>query len=204
MSTQGPDSSDEALVRRAQRGDDTAFRLLVDRRMEELTVSVRKMLPGVLRRKVSGSDVVQAALFTAYRKLPEFEDRGEGSFLSWLRGIVEFKIRDLVRRYRGSAKRGVDREISGDRRPETGLAPSREPSPSSHAIAGEIEERVVHATSRLPEDYRLVIRLVRDEGLGLAEVGERMGRSVKAVSKLYGRAVGLLTRLVFEGERDGE
>ena len=196
-----PKPTDEDLVRRAAAGDDVAFRVLVDRRLRSLTARVRKRIPAILRRKVSESDVVQAAFFTAYQKLPEFEDRGEGSFGRWLGEIAEFKVRDLLKRYRGTAKRRIDREISGDLRGRPEQVRSREPSPSSAAMATELRGRAAAAMARLPDHYREVLRLVQDEGLGLAEVGERTGRSAKAVSKLYGRAVNLLAKLVFEEGR---
>jgi len=199
----GGDESDEALVRRARNGDDAAFRLLVERRLPSLTSRVRRRLPGLLRRKVSESDVVQAAFFTAYQKLDGFEDRGEGSFGRWLGEIAEFKVRDALKRYRDTAKRAIDQEVTGSRSGGPNAPASREPSPSAVAIAGELAARVSEAMENLPGHYRRVLRLVRDEGLALAEVGARMGRSPKAVSKLYGRAVAMLTDLVFRTGTQG-
>jgi RNA polymerase sigma-70 factor (ECF subfamily) len=197
------EAPDEDLVRRARRGEEAAFRLLMERRTPELTARVRRKLPALLRRKISESDVIQGAFLTAHQKLSEFEDRGDGSFGAWLDQIVAFKIRELLRHYRGTAKRGVDREITQGRRPATRNVVGREASPSAHAIAGELEEKVREGMEALPEHYREVLRLVQEEGLALAEVGRRMDRSAKAIAKLYARALARLTELVF-GEQEGE
>ena len=50
--------------------------------------------------------------------------------------------------------------------------------------------------SRLPDDYRRVIRLRHLEGLTFVEVARQMGRSVDAVEKLWARALVQLRRLL--------
>lgn len=190
--------SDETLVARAREGDEAAFDLLLERRLPLLRARVRRRLPALLRRKVAESDVIQAAHLTAFEKLGEFEDRGPGSFAAWLDRILEFKIRKALQRYRGVAKRGVDREVSRGARPDTQQAVAREPSPSAHAIAGELEQKVQRAMAELPDHYREVLKLVKEQGLTLAEAGVRMNCSANAVAKLCGRALCRLTDLVEE------
>jgi len=195
----GPKTSDETLILRARAGDEDAFRQLVERHTPALRRRIRRRLPALLRRKVAESDVLQSAYLIAHKKLATFEDRGDGAFEAWLDRIAALKIRELVRHYRGTEKRGVDRELTRDERPATEQLAGPYPSPSAHAIASELERKVRAAMRSLPEDYRTVLRLVRDEGLAAAEAARRMDRSANAVAKLYARAVCRLKELVLEG-----
>ena len=194
--------TDEALVARAQEGEETAFRLLVERRTPVLRARVRRRLPRLVRRKLGESDVLQAAYLAAFQRLADFEDRGEGSFARWFDQILEFKIKKALRQYRDTAKRSVGREISRDQRASTVNVRARGSTPSGHAIAGELQDKVRDAMAELPDDYRQVLRLVKEQGRSLAEAGRCMKRTEKAAAKLYGRAVHRLTRLVFGKEEE--
>jgi DNA-directed RNA polymerase specialized sigma24 family protein len=113
-----------------------------------------------------------------------------------------YKIQEIRRHFAGTAKRGLDREVSQTAGRAEADAPGREPSPSANAVAAELAERLAGARAVLPEDYREVLLLLQDEGLTLAEAGFRMGRSAQAVAKLYGRALcGLTASLREKGER---
>ena len=202
MNKDGADLTDELLVARAQQGDEAAFRLLIERRTPMLRGRIRRRLPWLVRRKLGESDVLQAAYLAAFQRLADFEDRGEGSFAAWFDRILEFKIKKVLRQYRDTAKRNVGREITRDQRPATVDVRARGSTPSGHAIAGELEDRVKDAMAELPDDYRTVLRLVKEQALPLAEAGRRMKRSEKAAAKLYGRALCRLTQLVFGKEEE--
>lgn len=194
--------TDEALLLRGRDGDEDAFRVLFDRHAELLRAHFDRGLPPYVRRKVSVADLVQETRLVVVERCREFEDRGGGSFLNWLMGIARMKLREFLRRHVGTAKRATGREVSRGRRPDTEQALARGPSPSEHAIASETAERARAAFAKLPEDYREILRLVREEGGSLGEAGERMGRSREAAKKLYARAILRFTRLL-EGGVDG-
>ncbi len=103
------------------------------------------------------------------------------------------KVRETLRQHAGTAKRATDREVSRGMRPDTVQFTAKGPSPSEAAIASELAGRIRAAMQALPEDYRSVLQLTREEGLTLREAAERMGRSREAVKKLYGRALCKLT-----------
>ncbi|MHC4941221.1 MAG: sigma-70 family RNA polymerase sigma factor [Planctomycetota bacterium] len=200
---EGPDvtgETDEALIERARAGDDEAFGQLFERHAPLLRAKVRRKLPTALRRKVSESDVIQAAYLGVHKNIERFDDRGEGSFERWLHGIVDNKIRDILRHHFGAQKRGAQREVSRAARAETRQFVAREATPSAHAMAGELEGRVRQAMTQLSTDHRLVLRLVQEEGLTLAEAAEKIGRSSEAVRKLYARAISRLSDLVHGSE----
>lgn len=191
--------SDEALLQRGRNGDQDAFRVLFERHAEALRAWFQRELPAYVRRKLSVADLLQETHFVVVQRCEDFENRGEGSFRRWLFGIARMKLREFLRRHVGTAKRATGREVTRGRRIDTEQALARAPSPSEHAIAAETASRAQAAFAELPADYRDVLRLVREDGLTLAEAGERMGRSREAAKKLYARAILKFTRLLGGG-----
>ena len=66
------DLPDEHLAARAREGDAHAFEVLFDRYAPALRAQVRRQLPGLLRRKVAESDVIQMAYLGAHQGLDGF------------------------------------------------------------------------------------------------------------------------------------
>jgi DNA-directed RNA polymerase specialized sigma24 family protein len=95
------------LLVQARQGDERAFEALFERYMARIRRGIARALPGAVHRKISISDVVQEARIVAMRRLGDFEDRGPGSFGAWLSKIVEVKIHEAVRKYKGPAKRDI-------------------------------------------------------------------------------------------------
>jgi RNA polymerase sigma-70 factor (ECF subfamily) len=69
---------DQQLVERAQRGDKSAFELLVAKYQRKLA----RLLSRFIRDPAEVEDVAQEAFIKAYRALPSF--RGESAFYTWL------------------------------------------------------------------------------------------------------------------------
>ena len=182
--------SDEELVRRVRAGDEAAARLLFERHLPALRAKARARLPKALRGRVAESDVIQDAWLAAFIDVGRFEDRGDGSFGKWLRGILAHKIGHEIDRHVAAGKRDVRRE----QRMRTGsvdgfgAAPDQS-TPSEEAVSAEEQDVLRAAVATLPEDHATVVRLVHIEGLSLVDAGARMGRSADAARKLYGRAM---------------
>jgi len=192
------DHSDEALATLARQGDDEAFRVLFERHAPALRKWVKRQIPGLLRRKVAESDVIQMAYLRVHEHLDSFSNRGDGSFKAWLDRIVENQVTDLVRRYFLTAKRALDQEVSGPQPMSGNKQGGREPTPSMVAMGEELERSVEIAMGHLPEDYRAILRHVQGDGMTLAEAGRCMGRSEGAAKQLYARALARLSLLVRE------
>lgn len=186
------ENEDAELVRRARLGDDAAFATLLERHAERLKERIRQRLSPAVRRKISASDIMQEAYLVAYRRLAEYEDRGEGSFGRWLARIVEHKALHAARRYAGTDKRAAAREVSRSARQETAAFAAGAPSPSQGAVTAELREAARRALAQLPADYREAIRLRQEEHLTLEAAAARMGRSKESVKKLYARGLALL------------
>jgi RNA polymerase sigma-70 factor (ECF subfamily) len=184
--------SDEDLVRRVRDGDEAAARLLFERHLPDLRASVRRRLPAALRGKVGESDVIQEAWLAAYLGLADFEDRGDGSFAKWLRGILANKVAYEARRHGGTAKRDARREARLPTDAGHAVPASSQTSVSQGAMRDEQAADLRRVVDTLPAEHAAALRLVHLEGLTLAAAGERMGKSAEAVRKIYGRALARL------------
>jgi len=193
------------LIEKARTGDADALNALFDHHGALLRGRIRRWLSPALRRKMSHADIIQEAYLVALERVTRFEDRSEGDFGTWLAQIVEFKTREVVRKYAGTAKRGAVAEVSRGGRADTAHFIGRTPSPSQMAIAGETREAAREALERLPEDYRTVLRLLQEEHLDMDQAAARMERSRDATKKLYGRALSRFAELLKlpPGRRNG-
>lgn len=158
-----------------------------------LLLIANRQLDANLRAKGGASDVVQETFLEAQRDFAGFQGQSEDELQAWLRQLLLNNVANFARRYRGTGKRQLDREVALE--PETpsgqgdrGLAADT-PSPSGRAIAAEEVLALENALSRLPEDYRQVISWRHQEGLGFDEIARRFDRSENAVRKLWFRAV---------------
>lgn len=185
---------EHSLVDRARAGDGAALRALLERHEAKLRRRLDRSVPPPLRRRVSVADVMQETWIVAFRRIAEFEDRGDGAFEVWLAAIADLKLREAVRHHLLTEKRAGGREVTRGARPNSTAFPGREPSPSDAAIGEETRSRAERAMAGLPDDYREVLTLVQVDGLALAAAATRMGRSYEAVKKLYGRAVSRLAK----------
>jgi RNA polymerase sigma-70 factor (ECF subfamily) len=150
------------LVRAAQEGDARAREELFARYLPRVRQIVALRLGYKLRQLVEVDDVVQEALLRALEGLAGFAERSEGGFRHWLARCVEHEVVRQARRA-GAEKRGGGRvRVFSDL--ETRLLhatafAARDPTPSEHARAAELAERIETALLALPAHYRELIVL---------------------------------------------
>jgi RNA polymerase sigma-70 factor (ECF subfamily) len=147
---------DEQLVRRAQRGDQDAFRRLFETHRTRLyTLAVRE-----LGSTADAEDAVQEALIRAWKALPRF--RAEASFSTWLYRICLNAISDQRAR---SARGG-------------GIALEDVPEPSDPRDAileRELSGELQRALAEIDETYRTAVLLYDVLGRSYAEISEVLG-----------------------------
>lgn len=150
---------DETLVADCLRGDEDAFRLLVERYRPRLYA----LACGMLHDADQASDAVQDAFLKAYGSLPEY--RGRGQFGAWMRRILVNHCLSLLRqRHRFLSLEDLDQDLA-----------SRDRSPEDYAMEQSETDRIRAAMGRLPAHYRsaLVLRCV--EGLSYREIAQLLG-----------------------------
>lgn len=179
-------------------GDPAAGDSLLRRFEPWLKLIARLQLESRFHAKFDPSDVVQQAMLEALKAAPQFRGNTEAEFTAWLRQILTHALAHEIRRYAGTAKRDLAREIPleqqlahtsqqlGDMLAATGT------SPSQKAVKREQSVLLAEVLERLPEDFREVIILRNLEGLPHDEVARRMGRSPGAVRMLWVRALARL------------
>ena len=160
-----------------------------------LLVANRELEPE-LWAKGGASDLVQETFLEAQKDFASFQGTTRAEVLAWLRRILLNNVSNFRRRYVGSEKRQIARELSLDRpgmSSDGRFAPALDtPSPSGRAAANEESRALDQALERLPADYREVILLRHEQALSFADVGRLMDRSEEAARKLWVRAIARL------------
>jgi RNA polymerase sigma-70 factor, ECF subfamily len=170
-----------------------------------LLILARMSLDEAGRGKLDPSDVVQETLLNAHRKRDQFRGHTEAEMAAWLRAMLAFDLKD-ARRALDAKKRGEGRErqleaILDQSSAQLGawlIADQTSPS-----MGAERHERAVHvadALSELPEEQREALVLRYYDGLPLAEIGDKMGRSTAAVAGLLKRGIKRLRTLLGDKE----
>jgi RNA polymerase sigma-70 factor (ECF subfamily) len=192
----------EQLLRQARQGDQKALERLLDQYRNYLSVLARLQVDRRLQAKVDDSDLVQETFLRACRDFPRFRGTSEAELIEWLRKIMACESANFVRHYFGTQARNVrlEQQIQDELdQSSAGIVnafAARDSSPSQKAARRERAKLLADALQKLPDDYREVMILHHLEGLTMAEVAGRMGRSDDAVRKLWSRAIIRLRQLL--------
>jgi len=190
------DPTDQDLVERVQRGDKTAFDLLV-RKYQHRVV---KLVMRYLRDPADAEDVAQEAFIKAYRALPQF--RGESAFYTWLYRIAINTAKNAaVSRSRSPVEYDLDLQDS-DESYEVQARMADHDTPEALALAEEIRAVVAQAIDSLPEELRTAIVLRELDGQSYEDIAATMDCPVGTVRSRIFRAREVIDRRllqVFEG-----
>lgn len=163
-------SADEKrLVRRAQAGDERAFRMLV----ETYQRRVYSIAYGVLRNPDDAMDVTQEAFIKVHRYLDRF--KGDSSFYTWLYRIVVNVSIDHIRKHSKTTVIDYDDGRKRDESAPDELTPSTMGMDPGRVLArSEIRRQVNEALERLSPIHRAVILMREIEGMDYTEMAEVM------------------------------
>jgi RNA polymerase sigma-70 factor (ECF subfamily) len=195
-----------ALVDRARAGDRQAIDELLGLYRNYLRLLARIHIDVNLQAKADPSDLVQETCMLAARDLPQFRGETEAEFVAWLRQILTNAGAAMIRQFKGTKLRDLRRERQLDQHFDRSAIALGQmiaaPSASPSRIASRRESAVIlaDALTRLPPEYREVLVLNHLEGVPLAEVAARMGRTPGAVRGLRTRAILKLRTLMKEPE----
>jgi len=172
---------DLALVQRVQRGDKSAFDLLVLKYQHKIGHLVTRYVHDVHESQ----DVTQEAFIKAYRGLKNF--RGDSAFYTWLYRIaINTAKNHLVTRSRKISDTGID---AADAEQFEGGGALRDNASPDRIMATEEIARVVQDTiDQLPEDLRTAITLREFDGLSYEEIALAMECPIGTVRSRIFRA----------------
>jgi RNA polymerase sigma-70 factor, ECF subfamily len=167
---------DDAVLRRAQRGDHGAFHEIVDHYEGRLRVLAYQLL----RDADQMNDALQDTFVKAWGGLPEF--RGDAALGTWLYRICYRICLDQLRRQR---VRPVAEELAD------------EPTDSTDDYDGlALREQVSAALGRLPAEQRAVLLLVDRQGYDYGTVAEALDIPVGTVASRLSLARSAMRRLL--------
>ncbi len=194
--THDPDEFARVLGSARAGGPEELGSLLMECRNYLLLVADQR-LGADLRGKVSASDLVQETFLEAQKAFGRFGGQRQDELLAWLCCILVNNLANARRRYRGTDKRALEREVplGGDGAGGAGAGQAVDtPSPSARAAAAEEVAALEAALARLPERYQRVIRLRYHEQMTFQQIGDATGCSAEAARKLWARAVDRLQK----------
>ena len=190
------DASDLSLVQRVQRGDKSAFDVLVLKYQHKVV----KLVMRYVRNPAEAEDIAQDAFIKAYRALPQF--RGDSAFYTWLYRIAINTAKNaVVARDRNPVDFDLDMTNNDESYEMQGRLKDSE-TPEALVLTDEIRTTVNAAIANLPDDLREAIVLRELEGLSYEEIAARMDCPVGTVrSRIFRAREAIDSRLreVFEG-----
>ena len=181
MKAQGEPASDQQLVKRVQKGDKTAFDLLVLKYQHKVHAIVSRYI----HDQSEVEDVVQESFIKAYRALGKF--RGDSQFYTWLYRIAVNTAKNvLVSRNRRPPQSDID---VADAEYYSGSDRLKDvDSPENLAFRDELQEVVNEALRNLPEDLRTAVTLREFGGLSYEDIAAIMECPVGTVRSRIFRA----------------
>lgn len=181
--------SDEALVRKSQRGDRQAFEELV-RRTARLVFSRLYLETGDVHR---AEDLVQETFLVAWRKVRQVTD--PAGFRSWLFTIAHSAVVD-------SARREARKKRAGGRANSDSLLsiPDRGEPPDASAQRRETRQRVLSLLRSLPEEYRLPLTLRYIGQADYETIGRQLGLTNGSLRGLLNRGMARLREALKDSE----
>jgi RNA polymerase sigma factor (sigma-70 family) len=137
------------LLRRAQKGRQSALDALFARQVPSLLRWAHGRLPKWVRTASDTADLVQDAMLQTFRRLDRFEPRGHKALQAYLRRAIQNRITDEIRRGARTITEDAD---------AVARQPALTPSPLDIAIREQARARYLTALERLrPEDRLLIV-----------------------------------------------
>ena len=180
---------DQRLMHRFQKGDVSAFEVLLHKFQGPVLSLVRRYLGS---RSAGVDDVAQEVFIRVFRSKHTYEPKAKVS--TWIYRITVNTCLNEIRRLGAEKNRrvagfsAVFGDDDGGDSSQIALADRVSESAPEQLESAELERRVRDAVDRLPEQQRLAVVLSRYHGLPYDEVAASMDSSVPAVKSLLTRA----------------
>jgi RNA polymerase sigma factor (sigma-70 family) len=171
---------DEALVRRAQADDMSAFDLLVERYKERLYATVYHMTAN----HEDANDLVQETFIKAYKSLRSF--RGQSSFYTWVYRIAVNRTINFIKRRKNRNQFSLDDVDSSIQNDPDLVEMMSHVTPRREVGLTELHEKLNEALQKLSEPHRAVVTMHDVQGMTHADIAQVMKCSEGTVrSRLF-------------------
>jgi RNA polymerase sigma-70 factor (ECF subfamily) len=171
---------DRALVKAAQRGDEQAFRKLVERYQRRVV----QLALGMTKDPDEAMDIAQETFVKVHRYLPSF--KGDSSFFTWTYRIAMNLCLDAQRRKARSER--LDLADSDEAEIEAAMDPPSAAlsGPQRQALNAELRGKIEEALAGLSDNHRAILILRELEGLSYEELSKVLAiRKGTVMSRLF-------------------
>jgi RNA polymerase sigma-70 factor (ECF subfamily) len=166
---------DRKLVARCQKGDNEAFRTLV----EKYHKKAYSIALGMVHNPEDAMDITQEAFIKVHKYIDNF--KGSSSFYTWLYRIVINLCIDFLRREGKYSNVGYDDTLphGSDPTAESTLSHTSDEvlNPGQELGRKEVGEKILAAIEHLSANHRAVIVMREVEGLSYREMAKILGCS---------------------------
>jgi RNA polymerase sigma-70 factor (ECF subfamily) len=168
-----------ALVRRAQSGEEAAFREIVERYQSK----VFSIIHGIVRQRNDVEDIAQQVFAKVYLSLKNFDFRS--SLITWIYKITVNECFDYLRK-RKVRKLVYESDLSED---EVRRVENSEPSVNRTPLADSTlaqRDYVLKLLSRVSEEERMLLMMKEVEGYSVEELAAQTGMNENTIKvKLF-------------------
>ena len=168
------------LVKRARRGDLTAYDELVKRYQERIYATIYHMTGN----HEDANDLAQEAFIKAYQALSSF--KGGSSFYTWLYRIAINKTINFLKQRKNRHHFSLnDLDFNTEHNPDL-VALISHKTPHRDAGLAELQKKLNEALFKLSEPHRMVVILHDVQGVSHEEIAETMKCNIGTVrSRLF-------------------
>lgn len=179
--------TDQAAAEQARKGDQNAFRVLVERHSR----AVFRLAFRMTANEQDAEDLVQETFLRAYKQLHRFD--GRAAFGTWLYRICANCSLDLIRAKK-SRREQQPHTAEEDSLHWLDRVAAPEPSPERLARSSQITALLEPALERLSEMERAAFVLRHYEGCDVEEIARTLGVQANAAKHSVFRAVQKIRR----------
>jgi RNA polymerase sigma-70 factor, ECF subfamily len=174
---------DAALMVRFRDGDEAAFDLLVEKYKNPIFNYIARQIGNLNESE----DIAQNVFVQVFRNSKNYEPSAK--FTTWLYTIARNLCLNEFRRRQRHPLQSLDQTISDHPEQEPPqFADPRARSPAIESSEKELQQRILAAIEKLPENQRTAVLLCRYEGMPYEEIAKVLKTSVGATKSLLNRA----------------
>lgn len=177
------------LIVQLQRGDETAFKKLVD----EYQDMVYNTALGIVQHAEDADDITQEVFIQVHQSVGSF--KGESKFSTWLYRITVSKALDHEKKKKRKKRFGYVQRLLGSQEEEQHY-PVEFEHPGVQLENKERAAELFYALKLIPDNQRIAFTLHKLEGQTYQEVAEIMNTTLYAVESLMGRAKANLKKVL--------
>jgi RNA polymerase sigma factor (sigma-70 family) len=178
-------SEDSALIGRALKGDQRAFRKIRQKYYE----AIFKLVSRMIHNKEEVEDLTQEAFIKAFSSLASFNE--EYAFSTWLYKIATNNAIDFIRK-RKLQTFSINKPIESDESDYSFELPDTDPEPDESLIAAQRKKMLDDALNALPAKYRQVMLMRHVDEKEYSEIAKTLKLPLGTVKAHIFRARELL------------